>query len=266
MTSFLAEIDCWPGLVITRERLNDEVIALFQRKGFAGLFITHSITEAVFLSTRVVVMSARPGRILDEFVRYYDEEQLTDLLEFARRHDLWIISDEVYEHLVFDGEPHASAINYPELRERAFSIAEHKHDYGFFLDLFTHTPAMENVSDEGGSLGDISGSFVESVRAARQVFSLRSQLMPPVAPSVPWSNWSAAPRGTTLVSPATTSTRQRRAASPTLRSTRRNVSTAASPPSRRKARCRARARRSADPAHSHALAQTAFRRRYGASR
>ena len=43
---------------ITRERLNDEVIALFQRKGFAGLFITHSISEAVFLSTRVLVMSA----------------------------------------------------------------------------------------------------------------------------------------------------------------------------------------------------------------
>jgi hypothetical protein len=60
---------------------------------------------------------------------------------------------------------------YEELRERAFAIAEKKHDLGFFVDLFTHTPAMENVSDEGGSLGDISGSFVESVRAARQVFS-----------------------------------------------------------------------------------------------
>jgi NitT/TauT family transport system ATP-binding protein len=52
---------------ITRERLNDEVIALFQRSGFAGLFITHSITEAVFLSTRVLVMSARPGTIVGDF-------------------------------------------------------------------------------------------------------------------------------------------------------------------------------------------------------
>jgi NitT/TauT family transport system ATP-binding protein len=52
---------------ITRERLNDEVIALFQRKGFAGLFITHSISEAVFLSTRVLVMSARPGRIVGSY-------------------------------------------------------------------------------------------------------------------------------------------------------------------------------------------------------
>ena len=52
---------------ITRERLNDEVIKLFQLEGFAGLFITHSISEAVFLSTRVLVMSARPGRIVADF-------------------------------------------------------------------------------------------------------------------------------------------------------------------------------------------------------
>jgi NitT/TauT family transport system ATP-binding protein len=51
---------------ITRERLNDELLALFKHENFAGLFITHSIAEAVFLSTRVLVMSARPGRIIDD--------------------------------------------------------------------------------------------------------------------------------------------------------------------------------------------------------
>lgn len=52
---------------ITRERLNDELLALFRREGFAGLFITHSITEAVYMSTKVLVMSARPGRIVAAF-------------------------------------------------------------------------------------------------------------------------------------------------------------------------------------------------------
>lgn len=52
---------------ITRERLIDELIALYMRKGFTGLFITHSIPEAVYLSTRVAVMSRRPGRITAEF-------------------------------------------------------------------------------------------------------------------------------------------------------------------------------------------------------
>lgn len=52
---------------ITREHLNDQTLELFQAEGFAGLFITHSISEAVFMSTRVLVMSARPGRIVAEF-------------------------------------------------------------------------------------------------------------------------------------------------------------------------------------------------------
>ena len=52
---------------ITRERLNDELLALYMRKRFTGLFVTHSISEAVYLSSKVVVMSRRPGRILEVF-------------------------------------------------------------------------------------------------------------------------------------------------------------------------------------------------------
>ena len=57
---------------ITREHLNEETQQLFQQEGFAGLFITHSISEAVFMSTRVLVMSARPGLIVAEFEVPFD--------------------------------------------------------------------------------------------------------------------------------------------------------------------------------------------------
>ena len=71
---------------ISRERLNDELLSLFKAKDFAGLFITHSIAEAVFLSTRILVMSARPGRIVADYevpFGYPRTHEIRYLPEFA---------------------------------------------------------------------------------------------------------------------------------------------------------------------------------------
>lgn len=51
---------------ITRNRLDDDLLRLWQQQKLTVVFVTHSIAEAVYLSQRVVVMGARPGRVVEE--------------------------------------------------------------------------------------------------------------------------------------------------------------------------------------------------------
>jgi NitT/TauT family transport system ATP-binding protein len=72
---------------ITRERLNDELQQLFVTQRFTALFVTHSVTEAVFMSTRVVVMSGRPGQVVGDFpvpFKYPRPPRLRFAEDFAR--------------------------------------------------------------------------------------------------------------------------------------------------------------------------------------
>ncbi|RSZ41326.1 MULTISPECIES: ABC transporter ATP-binding protein [unclassified Variovorax] len=52
---------------ITRHKLDADLLELWRKKKLTVIFVTHSIHEAVFLSSRVVMMAARPGRVVEEF-------------------------------------------------------------------------------------------------------------------------------------------------------------------------------------------------------
>ena len=64
---------------ITRDGLNDRLQQLWQRERRTVVFVTHSIAEAVYLSTRIVVMSPRPGRILKVIPSTLPDERTLDL-------------------------------------------------------------------------------------------------------------------------------------------------------------------------------------------
>jgi NitT/TauT family transport system ATP-binding protein len=75
---------------MTREAMQQEVLRVWSETGTSVVFVTHSIPEAVFLSTRVVVMSPRPGRISDEIVIDLPERRDQDTREESRYFDLVI--------------------------------------------------------------------------------------------------------------------------------------------------------------------------------
>jgi NitT/TauT family transport system ATP-binding protein len=66
---------------IVRDMLNQQLLRLWEVTGKTVLFVTHSIPEAVFLSTRIVVMSPRPGRIYDVIACDFPRDRQLDIRE-----------------------------------------------------------------------------------------------------------------------------------------------------------------------------------------
>jgi NitT/TauT family transport system ATP-binding protein len=102
---------------MTRERMNLELLRIWDRTGTTVIFVTHSIPEAVFLSTRVVVMSARPGRITRVVPIDLPRERGVDTREMERYFEL---VTEVRESLRA-GEPGGAEANLERVRAEGLS-------------------------------------------------------------------------------------------------------------------------------------------------
>ncbi len=88
---------------IVRDHLNEQLLGLWEETGKTVVFVTHSIPEAVFLSTRIVVMSPRPGRIIDVIPcdfprdRTLEIRETPEFLKIAHRVRMGLRSGHAYD-------------------------------------------------------------------------------------------------------------------------------------------------------------------------
>jgi NitT/TauT family transport system ATP-binding protein len=71
----------------TRQRLQADLLQWWQAQGFALCFVTHQVAEAVFMSSRIVVMGASPGRVIDEITVDEPYPRTEDFRRSARFHE-----------------------------------------------------------------------------------------------------------------------------------------------------------------------------------
>lgn len=87
---------------ITRLRLNDDLLALWRERRWGALFITHSVFESIYLSTRVLVTSPRPGRVVEEIVVDLSEVRTAETRTSVRYNELCRRASQALERATSD--------------------------------------------------------------------------------------------------------------------------------------------------------------------
>lgn len=77
------------------------------------------VADRISSKTRMIIINSphNPSGML------WEEADMKQLERLALKHQLWVLSDEVYEHIIFDGQAHQSACKFPGLKERSFITA-----------------------------------------------------------------------------------------------------------------------------------------------
>ncbi len=88
---------------MTRFKLNNDTLALWQAKKFTTIFVTHSVYESVYLSNRIIVMAARPGRVIAD-IAIDEPYPRSDAFRTMPRYAQWCV--QVSQALAHAGEHH----------------------------------------------------------------------------------------------------------------------------------------------------------------
>ncbi len=75
---------------MTRFKLNNDTLRVWQEHGFTTIFVTHSVYESVYLSNRIVVMGARPGRVIAD-IRVDESYPRSDSFRTTERYNKWCV-------------------------------------------------------------------------------------------------------------------------------------------------------------------------------